>query len=165
LKLKYGPRLAAKTLETSVTLGPRCDSYNTKKAPERRRTVELARRPVQAFDDQVLRSRKFFALAKECWETLMHFVALCLDRPNSVGKRLENRAAHLAFLNEKAEMVKLGGPFLDSQGQPCGSMLIVDCPDEAAARAFLAQDPYAAADLFASVELRPFRPSVGVSLA
>lgn len=95
----------------------------------------------------------------------MHFVALCLDRPNSVGKRLENRAAHLAFLNEKAEMVKLGGPFLDSQGQPCGSMLIVDCPDEAAARAFLAQDPYAAADLFASVELRPFRPSVGVSLA
>ena len=95
----------------------------------------------------------------------MHFVALCLDKPNSIEKRLENRAAHLAFLNEKAEMVKLGGPFLNAQGQPCGSMLIIDCPDEAAARAFLAQDPYAAADLFASVELRPFRPSVGVSLA
>jgi uncharacterized protein len=95
----------------------------------------------------------------------MHFVALCLDKPDSLAKRLENRAAHLAFLNEKAEMVKLGGPFLNSDGQPCGSMLIVDCPDEAAARAFLAQDPYAEAGLFASVEVRPFRPVVGVSLA
>ena len=95
----------------------------------------------------------------------MHFVAVCLDKPNSLATRLENRAAHLTFLNEKPGTVKLGGPFLDSVGQPCGSMLILDCPDEAAARAFLAEDPYAKADLFASVELRPYRPVVGVSLA
>ena len=31
----------------------------------------------------------------------MHFVAICLDKPNSLSKRLENRAAHLAFLGEK----------------------------------------------------------------
>ncbi len=95
----------------------------------------------------------------------MHFVALCLDKPDSLATRLESRAAHLAYLNEKAAMVKLAGPFLDASGQPCGSMLIVACPDEAAARAFLAGDPYARAGLFASVELRPFRPSVGASLA
>ena len=61
--------------------------------------------------------------------------------------------------------MKLGGPFLDPAGQPCGSMLILDCPDEAAARAFLAGDPYAKAELFASVELRAFSPVVGASLA
>ena len=95
----------------------------------------------------------------------MHFVALCQDRPASLPKRLENRAAHLAFLAEHSPVVRLAGPFLDAEGQPCGSMLILDCADEAAARAFLDDDPYAKADLFARVDLRPFRPAVGVSLA
>jgi uncharacterized protein YciI len=94
----------------------------------------------------------------------MHFVAICLDNPDSLTKRLENRVAHLAFLGEKPEIVKLAGPFLDSAGQPCGSMLILECPDEAAARAFLARDPYASADLFASVELRAYKPVLGVAL-
>jgi hypothetical protein len=94
----------------------------------------------------------------------MHYVATCLDKPDSLPIRLENRAAHLAYLNEKAAVVKLGGPFLDSAGEPCGSMLILECHDEVAARAFLAGDPYAKAGLFASVELRAFRPVVGVSL-
>jgi uncharacterized protein YciI len=94
----------------------------------------------------------------------MHFVAICLDKPDSLTKRLENRVAHLAFLGEKPEIVKLAGPFLDSAGQPCGSMLILECPDEAAARAFLARDPYASADLFASVELRAYKPVLGVAL-
>jgi uncharacterized protein YciI len=95
----------------------------------------------------------------------MHFVALCLDKPDGLATRLENRAAHLAFLNDKAGAVKLAGPFLDAGGQFCGSMLILSCPDEAAARALLAEDPYAKAGLFASVELRPFRPTFGAPLA
>lgn len=95
----------------------------------------------------------------------MHFVALCQDRPASLATRLENRPAHLAFLAENPLIVRLAGPFLDGEQKPCGSMLILDCVDEAAALAFLAADPYAKADLFASVELRPFRPAVGVSLA
>jgi uncharacterized protein YciI len=95
----------------------------------------------------------------------MHFVAICLDKPASLAIRLENRAAHLAFLGEHAAAVRLGGPFLDAAGQPCGSMLILSCADEAEARALLANDPYAKAELFASVEVRPFRPVVGASLA
>ena len=94
----------------------------------------------------------------------MHFVAICLDKPDSLAIRLENRAAHLAFLGEHAELLKLGGPFLDSAGQPCGSMLVLDCADEAAARDFLARDPYAKAGLFASVELRPYKPVLGAYL-
>ena len=95
----------------------------------------------------------------------MHFVALCLDKPNSLAIRLENRPAHLAFLGERPEVVKLAGPFLDSAGQPCGSMLVLECPDELFARAFLADDPYARAGLFASVDLRPFKPVLGTYLA
>jgi uncharacterized protein len=95
----------------------------------------------------------------------MHFVALCLDKPNSLATRLENRAAHLAFLKERPEALKLAGPFLDAAGEPCGSMLVLDCADEEAARTLLAGDPYARAGLFASVELRPFKPALGTYLA
>jgi uncharacterized protein YciI len=98
-------------------------------------------------------------------ETSMLFVALCLDKPDSLALRLENREAHLAFLNENAAMVKLGGPLLDSSGQPCGSMLILEFSDEATAKDFLANDPYAKVGLFTSVELRRYRAVVGVSLA
>ncbi|MCW2285857.1 uncharacterized protein YciI [Rhodoblastus acidophilus] len=95
----------------------------------------------------------------------MHYVALCLDKPESLSVRTENRAAHLAFLAAHAPKVKLGGPFLDAAGQMCGSMLVLDCADEAEARAMLAQDPYAQAGLFASVELRAYKPVVGTYVA
>ena len=95
----------------------------------------------------------------------MHYVAICLDQPDSLAKRTEIRSAHLAFLAEHAAKFKLGGPFLDSAGQMCGSLLIVECVSEDEARALLAQDPFAQAGLFASVDIRPFRPVVGASLA
>jgi uncharacterized protein YciI len=43
----------------------------------------------------------------------------------------------------------------------CGSMLIVEAADLAAAKAFSAADPYTTAGLFESVEIRPFRVVTG----
>lgn len=95
----------------------------------------------------------------------MLFVAICLDKPEHVDLRLATRSAHLAFLAEHAAAVKLGGAFLDAAGEkPVGSMLIIDAENEAEARALLALDPYAAAGLFASVDLRPWRRAVGAEL-
>lgn len=95
----------------------------------------------------------------------MLFAAICLDKPGHLDVRLGARAAHLAFLEQHAACVKLGGPFLDAAGEkPIGSLLIVDCQSEAAARVLLAGDPYAAAGLFASVEIKPWRRVVGAEL-
>lgn len=94
----------------------------------------------------------------------MLFVALCLDKPDSVPLRLSIREAHLAFLAENAAQVKLGGPFLDAAEKPIGSMLIVEAADVAGAQALLARDPYALAGLFASVEVKPWRRVVGAEL-
>ncbi|MGD9540351.1 YciI family protein [Methylocystis sp.] len=93
----------------------------------------------------------------------MLFVALCLDKPDHLDLRLSTRAAHLAFLEKHAARVKLGGPFLDGE-TPVGSMLVLDCEDEAAAHALLSEDPYALAGLFASVELKPWKRVVGAQL-
>lgn len=93
----------------------------------------------------------------------MLFAALCYDKPGHVELRMSTRAAHLAFLDQHAASVKLGGPFLDGD-KPVGSLLILDCADEAAARALLAQDPYAQAGLFERVELRAWKRVVGAEL-
>ena len=92
----------------------------------------------------------------------MHFVAICLDNPNSLELRLSNRAAHLDYLRKHTKTIRTCGPLLDDDGETMiGSMLILDCPDEAGARAFLVGDPYAKVGLFESSELWPWRVVVG----
>jgi uncharacterized protein len=56
------------------------------------------------------------------------------------------------------DRIKIGGPLLAPDGERMiGSMLIVEAENEAEARALLAEDPYAKAGLFQSVELLPWR--------
>ena len=95
----------------------------------------------------------------------MLFVAICNDKPGLLQTRLDNRPAHLAFIEAHRAMFKIAGPFLGPDDKPNGSLLILDCASEADARALLAKDPYAKAGLFASVELKPWRQAVGQPIA
>jgi uncharacterized protein YciI len=94
------------------------------------------------------------------------FVISCIDKPNSLSVRMAAREAHLAYANtgEKPVKVKLGGPYLDGKGNMAGSLLIVDAPDRAAVDQFLRDDPYVKANLFESVDVRPYRVTVGQPL-
>ena len=94
------------------------------------------------------------------------FVISCIDKPDSLSVRMAARDAHLAYANtgEKPVKVKLGGPYLDSKGNMAGSLLIVDAPDRSAVDQFLRDDPYVKAGLFQSVDIRPYRVTVGPSL-
>jgi hypothetical protein len=91
----------------------------------------------------------------------MIFVAICHDRPGALQTRLDNRPAHLAYLDAAKNVVKAAGALLGPDDKPVGSMLILDCADQAAADVFIAGDPFARAGLFASVEVKPWRQSVG----
>jgi hypothetical protein len=93
----------------------------------------------------------------------MLFVFTGTDNPNSLELRLSTRPAHLEFLKEIAESgaLKLGGPFLDADGKPCGSMLVIEAPDAAAAKALVDRDPYAGAGVFASTEIRQWNWTFG----
>lgn len=88
----------------------------------------------------------------------MLFVVTALDKPDSLSLRLSVRDAHLAYARETGRM-KLGGPFLDAEGQMCGSLMIVEAPDLETVRTWNGQDPYAKAGLFASVDIRPWKPT------
>ena len=87
----------------------------------------------------------------------MLFAIICTDRPASLDTRLATRAAHIAYLTTYADRVVQGGPLLDTDGRPCGSLLLVDVADRAAAEGFAAGDPYGRAGLFESTIIRPFR--------
>ena len=90
------------------------------------------------------------------------FLLLCTDKPDARELRAATREAHLAHLAEHGARVKLAGPWLDeTDGGPLGSLLLVEAEDVQAARAFAAEDPYAKAGLFSSVEVRPWRLVVG----
>jgi uncharacterized protein YciI len=88
------------------------------------------------------------------------FVLTCIDKPNALELRLGAREAHLAHVCESG-LCKLAGPFLDEEGGMAGSLLILEAPDLAAARAFSDADPYAKAGVFQSVDLRPFKLTLG----
>ena len=70
------------------------------------------------------------------------FVLFCVDKPGSLDLRMATREAHLAYVRDKAAMVKLGGPMLNDEGEMAGSLLIVEAPDRAAAIELNAHDPY-----------------------
>ena len=54
----------------------------------------------------------------------MRVALICIDKPNSLEVRLTNRPAHVDHLNASG-VVELAGPFLDAQGQMCGSMIVL----------------------------------------
>ena len=90
------------------------------------------------------------------------FVLTCIDKPASLPLRMATREAHLAWIGERMDQMKLGGPFLDAAGDMAGSLMIVEATDLAAAKAFNADDPYTRAGLWERVEIRPFRTTIGV---
>ena len=88
----------------------------------------------------------------------MLYAIYCLDKPGSLELRLANRPAHVAYLEAQGERLATAGPLLAEDGQtPVGSLLVFEAADRAGAEAFAAGDPYAAAGLFASVTIRPWR--------
>ncbi len=96
----------------------------------------------------------------------MLFVATCTDKPDSMAKRLENRPAHLAYLASLGARVKVGGALLaPDQKSVVGSLIVFEAADEAEVAALLAGDPYAKAQLFADVDVKPWRQGVGAPLA
>ena len=88
----------------------------------------------------------------------MLFAFLCTDKPGHLNVRLETRPAHVEWLNglNAAGTLKIGGPFLDGDGKPCGSLVIVKADSIEAAAALAAEDPYAKAGLFEKVEIKPY---------
>jgi uncharacterized protein YciI len=91
---------------------------------------------------------------------VMRYALICLDKPNALQTRVENRPAHLEHL-QSTGVVEQAGPFIDAAGQMCGSLIILNVGSKAEAEAWAAADPYAKAGLFASVMVQEWKRVIG----
>lgn len=84
------------------------------------------------------------------------FAIIGSDKAEALQTRLDTRERHLAYIRDSG-VVAQAGPFLDGEGRMCGSLVIIDVADRAAAENWAANDPYAQAGLFAKVRIEEWK--------
>ncbi len=89
----------------------------------------------------------------------MLIALIARDKDGALQTRLDNRSAHLAYIEETG-VVAQAGPLLNGDAM-IGSLIILEVEDLAAAQSWADNDPYAKAGLFKSVELVPWKKVIG----
>ncbi len=89
------------------------------------------------------------------------YCLICMDKPNHLAVRMENRSDHVAYVLGQAD-VKAAGPFTSENGDTMiGTLIILDVASRAEAEAFVNDDPYNKAGLFERVEIHPWQHLLG----
>jgi uncharacterized protein len=88
----------------------------------------------------------------------MLYALWCTDKKDHLQVRMDTRPTHVEWLNglNGEGKLKFAGPTLGADGKPMGSLVVIVSDDAAAAAVLAAEDPYAKAGLFETVEIRPF---------
>ncbi|MES0825500.1 YciI family protein [Ruegeria sp. SCP11] len=89
----------------------------------------------------------------------MLIALIAKDKHGALQTRLDNRADHLAYIEETG-VVSQAGPLLDGDAM-IGSLIVLEVEDMAAAQAWADNDPYAKAGLFQSVDLIQWKKVIG----
>jgi len=55
----------------------------------------------------------------------MRIALMTTDKPGALQVRKDNRDAHLAYIKDTG-VVEMAGPFLDADGEMCGSLIVMD---------------------------------------
>ena len=80
-----------------------------------------------------------------------------LDKPDTAALRQRVRPEHKAYLAAVAERIAFAGPLTHDDGVTMiGSLLAIDFASRDAAQAWLADEPFTRAGLYASVEVHAF---------
>lgn len=90
----------------------------------------------------------------------MHIALVAIDKVGAIQIRKDNRDTHLAYIAETG-VVETAGPFLDTDGNMCGSLVILKLDSIAEAESWAENDPYAKAGLFETVTLRKWKKVIG----
>ena len=98
------------------------------------------------------------------------YVLIGTDGSEAPERRKQARPGHLAYWQplDMKGLVRFGGPLLDADGTPRGSVLVFEAVDLQAARAQADGDPYVTEGVFGQVEVHETRavfPSAPTSSA
>jgi len=88
----------------------------------------------------------------------MLYAFVLTDKPASAALRVRVRPEHKDYLAQVADRIALAGPLLDDDRQTMvGSLLVIDFHDRDAALAWLQQEPFTRAGLYATTQVDAFR--------
>lgn len=87
----------------------------------------------------------------------MLFAFFLIDKPQAGALRDRVRPEHKAYLGAQAERIAFAGPLLADDGQTmAGSLLVIDFASREQACAWLADEPFTRAGLYASTSVYAF---------
>lgn len=90
----------------------------------------------------------------------MLFALVADDRPDGLEDRLAHRPEHLKHLESLGDRLLFAGPFLDQDGNPNGSIVVIEAEDQAEAEALFGRDPFVAHGVFSAFQVRPWRLTI-----
>jgi len=93
----------------------------------------------------------------------MLYAMIAKDAPGTGQLRLDTRPVHLQHLDSLGEKLVFAGALLDAEDKPEGSLMILEAETLDAARQMAEADPFVAAGVFASVEIKRWRLAVNTS--
>jgi uncharacterized protein YciI len=85
------------------------------------------------------------------------FAMIAKDRPGTGDKRTATRPVHLEHLKAMGDKLVLAGALMGEDGNPEGSLLVLEAENLEVAKATLLADPFIAEGIFGSVEVKPWR--------
>lgn len=87
----------------------------------------------------------------------MLYAIILIDQPGSAEVRHRERPAHKAYLQAVADHIAFAGTFTTDDGRlMTGSLLVIDFVSREAVQAWLADEPFTLAGLYASTDVRAF---------
>ena len=82
---------------------------------------------------------------------------MLIDKPGAGALRQQMRPLHKEYLAQKRDRIDFAGPLVANYGSTMvGSLLVIDFDEPAAAHAWLAQEPFVQAGVFASTTVQAF---------
>ena len=82
------------------------------------------------------------------------FVIEGIDAEGGAAARATHTDTHVAHLLALGERFVIGGPFLDANDQPIGSLVVIEADSQADAEAFAAADPFVLNGVYGTVTVR-----------
>jgi uncharacterized protein YciI len=93
----------------------------------------------------------------------MLFAMIAKDAPDALQQRLDTRPVHLDHLNSLGKKLVFAGALLDANDKPGGSIVVFDAETLEEAQAMADADPFVAAGVFASYEVKRWRVAINTT--
>jgi uncharacterized protein YciI len=93
----------------------------------------------------------------------MLYAMIAKDKAGALQQRLDNRPVHLEHLNSLGKKLVFAGALLDADEKPEGSIVIFEAETLDEAEAMAAADPFVAAGVFESYEVKRWRIAINTT--